>query len=265
MSQKEETTGWINLTHAEYDAHPGIRSSHIKPLIQSPLHYQAAQESQLDEEQTDAQRLGAVIHGCVFEPELFLPRLLVCPKYNKSTIKGKEGYAEFLSLAPEHSLILSKKEEELVLAITDAIRSHARCQSYFKNGVGEVAGIARDHHGILRKIKPDFRRTDCGVIFDLKTTTNALLRSFRYDAFNLGYFTSAAYYLDTANIIEPGRYEAFVWVAVEKKKPWAIKFYQLSPERHKEASEQIEDAMQKLLIAKETNVWSGYPDEIEYL
>src|SRR5690349_3941280 len=69
-----------------YHAGPGISSTGIKEILKSPAHYKAYLEGQED---TDAFRLGRLVHMRLLEPEAYVDSVVISPQVDARTKEGK--------------------------------------------------------------------------------------------------------------------------------------------------------------------------------
>lgn len=265
MTSSEVAIGkWTKVSREEYDTHPGLRSTDLKLLLRSGMHFKTALVAREEREQTAAMRFGTIIHQCVLEPDIYLPKLIIEPKVNKRTNEGKKILEEFHQLTSPDSIVVTPDEAEIFATITDVVRSHPVCEKIFENGCAEVSGFAECLRGVKRKIQPDWRRND-GIIVDLKTTVDASPKGFMREVINYKYAFQAAYYLETANLIEPGKYHTWLWIAVEKEPPYAVGIYQLDANSLNSSYKLIEKAVGKYLDCEQTNTWNGYDTFIQNL
>lgn len=253
---------WKKVSKTDYNAHPGLRSSDLKLLLRSGLHFKAAIDSKDEKDQTAPQRLGELIHGAVLEPDYFLPRFVVSPDCDKRTVAGKKEHADFLKSLPVDAICLNSEELAKVNSITENVRNHPTCSKIFDTGSAEVSGFATDDLGLIRKIQPDWRRDD-GIIVDLKTTKDASPRGFQRAVIEYKYALQAAYYLETANLIEPNKYHSWLWIAVENEPPYAVAVYQLDENSLTLARQLMHKALNKYLSFTTNNLWEGYDKFIQ--
>ncbi len=253
---------WKKVSKFDYNAHPGLRSSDLKLLLRSGLHFKAAVDSKEEKEQTAAQRLGELIHGAVLEPDYFLPRFIVSPDCDKRTTAGKKEYLDFLKTLPVDGIVLTQEEFVKVKTITENVRNHITCSKIFDTGCAEISGFAIDSFGLERKIQPDWRRDD-GIIVDLKTTKDASPKGFMRAVIEYKYALQAAYYLETANLIEPNKYYSWLWIAVENEPPYAVAVYQLDESSLLLTQTLMHKALNKYLSFTTNNNWEGYDHFIQ--
>ncbi len=88
-------------------------------------------------------------------------------------------------------------------------------------GKSEQSYFATDSDtGMKVKCRPDFILDDGSLIIDLKTTQNASLKGFQKSVVNFRYYVQAAWYLDVVEMATGKRPDAFIFIAVEKTRPF---------------------------------------------
>jgi hypothetical protein len=108
-------------------------------------------------------------------------------------------------------------------------------------------------------------RLDClidGIIVDVKTTEDASPEAFSRTIYNYEYHQQAAFYLDAANAcgLEVGQ---FIFIAVEKKPPYAIGIYQLDADAITEGRALYRKALKAYETAEAFDYWPGYSTLIQ--
>ena len=92
---------------------------------------------------------------------------------------------------------------------------------------------AKDPHtGVWMRCRPDVLPDTTEIIPDIKTTLNAHPEAFEKQATQMGYFQSAAFYLDVVREVfgEAPAKRRFLLIAAEKSPPYPVQIYQLDDE-----------------------------------
>lgn len=254
--------GWLELTDSQYDAIPALRCTELKHFCRSPAHYQAYLQE--PKETTSALRWGQIVHCCLLQPNDFARRVVIEPKCDKRTKEGKELYAQFsASLAPD-SLTISHEESLQLSNIRDAYMKYFRetlSQRYdFSNPAFEIPGFAR-LQDVFCKVKPDIscQRNGGKVILDIKTTEDASESAFVRAIFNYGYHIQAAFYSLVAEEIDFFPVDEFVFIAIEKKAPYAIREFKLSTEALNYGKSIVRVNLARFKTCMALNQWEAYP------
>ena len=79
--------------------------------------------------------------------------------------------------------------------------------------------------GLELKARPDFILDDLSLILDLKTTIDASPKGFQRSVALYRYFVQASHYLDVVEMSTGTRPQGFLFVAVEKQRPFSTAVY----------------------------------------
>jgi hypothetical protein len=252
--------GWNALSDVDYNALPALRSHDLSLILKSPLHYKT--KTLLGE--TDALRIGRVLHKLILEPERAEGDIRVILNGDRRTKAGKEAHNAFLETLPPDALTVSEAEMARCRTIQKLVLGHEAVQKILSQGVAEVAGVYEDREGDVFKIKPDYRRED-GIIVDLKTTTDVSARAFAHQALKYHYCLQAAFYLEIASLISQTPYTQFIWIVVEKEPPHDIALYLADIETIQYGRGLFQKAISLYKKCKMSNEWPGSPRQIQLL
>lgn len=117
--------------------------------------------------------------------------------------------------------------------------------------------------GELCRIRPDWLRDD-DVIVDLKTCEDASPDGFAKSVANWRYDVQDAFYCDGFRAVT-GRKARFVFIAVEKKPPYAVAVYTLDAESKELGRAQYRADLDKYAECIANDNWPGYGDAIQKL
>ena len=229
-----------------------VTNSMLSKLNKSPLELYAYMQGELDSS-TQALNFGKAFHMAVLEPE----------KMNMVAVfdgKRKVGKAwDVFQAENDGKLILTQDEMHTLESMYARINSNPMaCEAMMldlDHTQTEVVNIWNANN-LWCKGKADIVSFDKGVMVDLKTTSNASPREFERSVYKYGYHRQAAYYLDGFGL------HTFTIVAIEKKFPYNMGVYTLSPETVQKGREEIDELMKEYharFIAEQFN-----PDEYCY-
>jgi len=209
------------MRQADYQTVPGLNYSGAKHILVSPAHYQAWLTA--EREETDALRIGRLVHLASLEPTKFDARVRVMPECDRRTKEGKGIYEAFVATLKEGEETIKQKEMETVLSIAESAQAGIE-----KIATGEHARkvefiYTQKFGGIQIKGRPDLVLDygDRTVVIDVKTTQDASPKAFAKDVANFKYHLQAAWYMQLTGAKE------FYFVAVEKNPPFAHAVYKL--------------------------------------
>jgi exodeoxyribonuclease VIII len=209
------------MTNAEYHAHKAISKSKLDAARKSGRHlYDLLYGPPRDS--TAAFDMGTVLHASALPGENADDIAVRMPAGMKKTTK--EGRA----FVAEHKgkIILNPSDAYVVDQMMLSLREHP-----FSAGLvnGDLKGKAEQSFfctdaetGLELKARPDFILDDYSLILDLKTTADASPKGFQSSVAKFRYFVQASHYLDVVEGATGTRPQAFLFVAVEKTRPFSI-------------------------------------------
>lgn len=254
------------MENADYHAHPAISKSHLDLIARSPLHYWARyiDPKRVVPEPTPAMRIGSAVHTHVLELHKWDAEYIVAPDgLDRRTKAGKEAWAAFEAEANGRT-VLSREDADLVMHMGRAVLSHPAAAMLLA-----MAGEAETTHmwtepttGLQCKCRPDWLTSD-GIVVDLKTTEDASPREFRRSIAKWRYHCQAGWYTAGLEAATGERPAGFIFIAVEKKAPFAVGVYAADQEMIHHGYDTAMRDLQKLAECKSNGRWPAYSDRIE--
>lgn len=261
-----------DISNADYHKGPGLSSSDLKMLAQSPLHYKTSKET--PQVETDCMRLGTATHTAILEPERFDSVYAQAPEGDKRSKAVKEAWAEIESGG---KIPLSHGDFEAIQGMKRSIMEHPLAGRWLTGGTAELSGYWNQHvrddslnldADILCKCRPDYIK-ELGsqyVIIDLKTTKSAEPRYFSRAAYwDYQYHISAAHYITGMEALRGVRAQGFIFVTVEKTPPYAVNVFEASEEFIRAGEETNYDLYRLFASCQASGRWPGYPVETKKL
>ncbi len=242
---------------AQYHATDAVSASLLKQIAKSPAHARAYLQQQ--QEPTAAMLFGTAFHTCVLESERFAEDYAVF-EGDKRTKAGKEAYE---ALVASGKTIITATDYATITAMASAIGDHPAASKLVRgDGQTEVSMFWEDDEtGLQCKCRPDIwiAQGTGSVIVDLKTTEDASPEGFARSIQTYGYGIQAAHYLAGSGA------DAFIFVAVEKKAPYAVAVYELDP-----LSLEICEAKRRSLLeywanCRKAEMYPAYSDECQLI
>lgn len=257
-----------------------IGSTSLKLIKKSPLHYK--NQEPLD---TEAIRFGSAYHLFILEPEKFEQEYYVIDdtefcsqliqfgtldaKGNKkevskprATNEYKYWYEKQISLA-EGKILLDTEDFNTLKAMRSVLLKNFYCRSLLSKGEAEksfycdLETMTGDKVGV--KVKPDYLKFDKRAIIDLKTCQDASVSGFTRHAADMDYHISAALYSDMLSQFEgKGLGWRFLFIAQEKKKPYAFNIFEASSQFISQGRYEYELLLQLYAWCKANDKWPGY-------
>lgn len=244
-----------NMPAHQYHAHPNVSKSLLDKLARSPMHARAYLDG-VREEPTPAMQFGTALHTAVLEPERFANEYAVF-EGDRRTKAGKEAYELLLNAG---ATVINRADYDAIRAMALQIRQHPRAGMFLQNGAAEQSVFWTDKiSGVDCKCRPDWTSAGGGVILDLKTTEDASPEAFARSVAKYRYHVQASHYLEGTEA------DWFLFVAVEKKAPYAVAVYELDPEAMEIGRCTRLRDLEVYLSCRDFNQWPGYPTDVQTL
>lgn len=249
----------------DYFKNPAISASGLKLIDRSPAHFFESRTN--PKESTDPQKFGTFAHCAILEPQEFDNRFTMIPEgINFTTKEGKEIRA---------TIIASGKEAVKYEAMQDILKIQAIFQSHpFVVEMNKCnPEFEKEHYyyfdGIAAKMKTDIIIQPCasfptGLVFDLKTTTDASPESWARTLWNGKGYIQVAWYIDSFQRIY-GTVPDFVFGVIEKSSPYLMAFYRPPAHLIEYGREECNRLLGIYNECMNTGVWAGYPSGVNEL
>jgi len=255
---------YLKLDNEAYHGGPGISKSGLWTIhTQTPAHFRYPPEKEESTQATAAKDFGTAAHIAILEPNDFEERVMRGPADRRGN-KWTDA-AEYCSAEGKTLLVAAAYDD--VLAIRDAVHADAWINSIITGGdrMVEASGYWIDEEtGELCRCRPDLYREDLGIIVDLKSTASAHPDAFARSVTNYGYHAQEAFYSDGWRALGKP-VEGFVFLAWEKKAPYAKAVYELPPSIVEEGRAAARSALATYAHCRRANEWPGYGDGVQEL
>jgi exodeoxyribonuclease VIII len=256
--------GHVEMTNDEYHAGPGVSKSHLDVIAnQAPLHYwhKYLNPERERSEPTPAMQLGTCIHSAILEPDTLSAVCVPNPGIDRRSNAGKAEYAAFCA---EHAgkIILADEDYQAVLLVRDAVYRHPVARGLLTDGKPEQTFFALDpEHNELVKCRFDYLRDAGDMAIDVKSTEDASPEGFGRSVANFRYDLQPPWYFDVMDILYGQTPQSFVYLAVEKKPPYAIGIYFATPEQIAVARDTARRDFGRIVQLKQTyGTATAWPD-----
>ena len=257
------------MDNATYHAHSAVSKSHLDLVAKSPLHFWARHldPNRVPQEPTAAMAIGSAVHTHVLELNQWNAQYVVAPAgIDRRTKVGKAEWEVFQTAIGTRTVI-SREDADLVMKIGRSVLSHpAAAYLLGLPGKAETTHMWVDEAtGLQCKCRPDWLLDDGSMIVDLKTTEDASARCFQKSIAQWRYHVQASWYLDGLQHATGKRPEQFVFIAVEKKPPYACAVYVADQQMIEIGRDTARRDLDKLNVCKAADYWPGYSDGIEQI
>ena len=243
-----------NQSDFAYRKEPGVNQSSLKKILDSPAHYQAALKFRLIP--TPAMEMGTAAHCLVLDGEdAFNGQYIKKPDSIKLTTKeGKEWKA---SIGRKKILSTGGKDDPWG-SVHGMAKSLERLEWYAGSDAAYIerneVSVYWNWRGVDCKARLDSVLVDEGIVVDLKTTDTVDPELFTKKVVGLGYDFQAAYYAKAAEAAY-GKPFRFIFVAVERKAPYTVDLFEVTPEMMEEGVYKCEKALDLYRVCNETGEW----------
>lgn len=241
----------LGMSNADYHAHSAISSSDVKMVAAKSL----AHWKHKVRKRSTAFDLGTAVHAMVLEPHL---DLIVRGPEDRRGDKWKKAV---LAADLDGKLVLTESDYDQAVAMADAVRAHPVVQKWMSLPfIAEASFFAEDSLTKTRiKCRPDGFIPSIGLVFDIKTTTDASPEGFPREVRKYGYDLQADFYLRT---LQSAGYNAddFFFVCVEKEPPYAVCVHSLEHGYMRLAEFRVSAILEKISNAQATDDFTtGWP------
>jgi hypothetical protein len=261
----------FNGTDDEYHADKDhVSASGLKKLKISPAHFKEEEEVT----ESDALLFGSAYHCFVLEPDKFKDQYyifddsVVCgaliakgAKSPRSTNDYKNWKESEMSFADGKTLI-EKADADKLEAMRNRLMNHPYAKMLLSNGINEQGymGEIETEAGMIKvKYKPDHQNEKKKIIVDLKTTIDASADGFTRVAADRDYHLQASFYSDLMEkVTGDNRPYTFIFIAQEKKKPFAFNLFECSNQFISQGRFEYEMLLQLYKYCIDNNTWPGY-------
>ena len=241
------------MSNADYHADTtSISNSLITQILKSPAHARAYLDGARTEP-TAAMIFGTAAHCRILEPDVFFSTY-VAIEGDKRT---KEIKLQVEDAVAHGKIVISRTEYEALEAMSKAVHLHPSAGDLLFDGEAEMSHFWTDGDtGLKCKCRPDFLTMD-GVCVDLKTTDDASPEGFARSVATYGYHRQGAFYSAGTGC------SRFVFIAVEKKPPFAVGVYVLDQLSMDQGWREVRKALDLWHYCDNKNDYPCYSQDIE--
>lgn len=252
-----------NLLDTDYHADKSsISSSGLKEMRESPNHFYAKWTREVESTDTDALKIGRLVHLAILEGGRFHEKRTVMPEFgDMRSPKNREVRDKWLADLPKDMIVLDKDDMATVSGCVVSLSKNDKALKILQEGIAEVSGFWREPHtGLKCRIRPDFIRLKDNWLVDFKTAQDSSMRAFQNSVIKYGYDMQMAFYFDGIEKISGRAPEGAAWVVMEKKPPYDVSVYVLDGVTLEEGRRLYKYNMAKLARCLKENKWPGRND-----
>tara|TARA_R100000231_G_scaffold120610_1_gene90738 strand:+ start:756 stop:1592 length:837 start_codon:yes stop_codon:yes gene_type:complete len=254
------------MPNAEYHSDKGISNSNLNAASKSGRHFWD-QKFGPPRASTHAFDFGTAAHALILPGEDINDVAVRMPEGMKKTTKeGKAFVAEHAG-----KILLNESDAYALDQMVESVNSHGFARGLLTGelkGKSEQSYFATDSDTGLRiKARPDFITTSEGsnLIIDLKTTTDASPKGFQKSMASFSYYKQAAWYLDVVELASGNRPDAFLFVCIEKQRPFNCAVYMADEEMLELGRKHAYEDLFKIHEWIRSGIYPGYSTQVEMI
>lgn len=249
------------MTFSEYLGDRTAVSKHWLDLIErSPAHLKYYLENPIIAD-TTAFKMGRLIHCAVLTPDLISTEYAIKPdSIDRRTKCGKAEWEEFQRIVADREVITTQ-EMATANAVRSSLLENTKVAQILNVGHPEVTNFWHEPEtGEKCKGRADWIHGSQGsLLVDLKTCEDASPAAFAKSVINYRYDVQAAHYCEGFDI------DKFVFIAVEKKPPYAVALYVVDDQLLERGQYLRMKNLRTYSGCKNTGTWPAYRNEIQPL
>jgi exodeoxyribonuclease VIII len=169
-----------------------------------------------------------------------------------------------------HRQVVNEEDWTKLHGMRDAVMAHPAASKLLRMpGKAEMSFYWHDAStDMLLRCRPDYL-TDSGIVVDLKSTEDASPEGFAKSIANWRYYVQHPFYVDGINEairqadLDRAKARTMVFIAVEKKPPYAVGVYVLDAESIELGRLDYIRDVNRLAEAMATDIWPGFGDDIQ--
>lgn len=271
----------LQLSNTDYHKHPAIGASGLRLINEAPAKYYSAyvDPDRPEREETDAMKLGSLLHTAMLEPHKFDDRYSAMPE--GLTRQSKEGKALHAFIIESGKTPIKQDDATLAKTVSGIFSQHPLIQDVMALNPIIEQSFTVDIDGIAVKIRPDIFLEPCkeypnSLIIDPKSTQGSTLIDenkridgatpfeFAKSINRFEYWLQSALYAQAIKIIyELPELPPFIWFAQETKPPYLNKPYRATDTIQTYGWEECQRLLAIYRKCRDTDTWPGYGAEIE--
>ena len=250
------------MTNEEYHAHEAISKSKLDAARKSGRHLYDMLHGP-PRESTAAFDLGTALHASALPGESVDEVAVRMPDGMKKTTKeGKAFVAD-----NKGKIILNSSDAYVLDQMMASLEHHPFTRQLVwgvLKGTSEQSFFCTDEAtGLELKARPDFIFDDLSLIIDLKSTADASPKGFQRSVANYRYYVQASHYLDVIEGATGTRPQAFLFVAVEKSRPFNTAVYMADQAMIDLGKQHAREDLDNIAKWMAEDNYPGYSEQVE--
>ena len=231
----------------------------------TPAHYYAWATGESERVDTPAMAFGRAGHCAVFEPDVFASTYAVQPDFGDCRYKAARQARDEWRAENEGREFLSASDWRAIQQIQQSMRSNRLMSALLEDGMAELSVVWDDvETGLRCKCRADFYSEKHATLVDLKLVEDASDVGFARSVLKYRYHVQDALYRTGFNAAGLP-VKSFVFLAIEKRAPYAGALYMLDSEALVEGTEAMVSDMRIMADCVASGKWPAYSTSIQTL
>lgn len=243
------------LPRDRYDSIERCNFSTVKWFAKSAAHYRHVLTSPGAD--TDAKKVGRVVHLAAFEPERFRNAIAV---WDGGTRRGKDW--DKFKERNEGKELLTENEYDRCMAIQAVVSNHPIARGFVSSGRGEVTVLGTLMSASGKPVPVKGRMDFVGdAIADLKVTKDGSPDGFPRQVLEYHYDAQAPWYVDLLASVSMGAQLPYFIVSVEATAPHVVTVYRVPEFLLRIGRAKYQGWLDQLLECRRTSKYPGYAEQ----
>lgn len=243
------------ISHPDYREIDAVSNTYLGKLKHCPAN------ARVPDTDSPEKILGRAFHTYILEHESFAREYVVAPSTNRRKKNGRAEWAEF-AIENIGKTILPEEDMTLIQEMYIAVHKHPTAMELLNQGEREQTIIWQDEEtGLWCKCRPDQMPLFAGTLADLKSTADASEQGFRRQVLAHGYYRQDAMYREGIACVTGKIFDAFAFIAVEKKKPFRVAVYTLDLDFQQLGYDEFHQLLRLEKQCRETGVWHNFNND----
>lgn len=219
--------------HSDCCDGPSLSHSGARLIVEEcPALYWHAQQQAEQKREFD---LGTAAHLLALEPDQWASQIVIVEGRTKDG-KPSLGYASQDAKEQRAAAYAAGKtpllpeEADQIRAMRKRLMAHPIAGKAFRSGHAERSYFSKDPStGVWLKSRPDYSAGDLAYLCEYKSTGDVNPRSFERRAYDMGYYSQAAWSLDGVQAATGVRPREYFLIAQQNKAPFLVTCFRMSP------------------------------------
>lgn len=261
LNKGKDSAFIVEMTDADYRKSVGLAQSSLKEFMHSPAHYLASIEQV--SEPTKAMNFGSAFHASVLLDDPF--SVFAIKKKVDGRSKEGKAYNDNFALENANKIIIDDDDYNAIQGMKNSIMLHKEASEKIKhlsNKEVSVFGTYIAQEGDIRlKGLIDGYSESGEYALDLKSCEDASPAGFRKAIWDYRYDIQNCHYWWLLTNAKK-KIKDFYFIAVEKKPPYAVGVYRISPDSLIKSFVSWELYIEKFAECQKTGNYPAYSPEI---